>query len=58
MQLNKYNLGDVVMVQGEVKAISLKLDGTITYSITFPKDADDWACDEAVVSEELITTVF
>ncbi len=58
MQLNKYNLGDVVMVQGEVKALTLKPDGTIIYTIAFPYDDKDIYCDRANVQEELITTVF
>lgn len=58
MQLNKYNLGDVVLVQAKVQKIILNTDGTITYVITFPEDADDIYCDAANVPEELITTVF
>ena len=58
MQLNKYNLGDVVMVQGKVQKIILNTNGTITYGIIFPEDADDIYCEAAHVSEELITTVF
>ena len=58
MQLNKYNLGDVVMVQAKVQKIILNEDGTITYGLSFPKDEDDLYCECAHVSEELITTVF
>ena len=58
MQLNKYNLGDVVMVQATIKQIILNNDGKITYCVSFPEDADDIYCDAANVSEELITTVF
>ncbi len=58
MQLNKYNLGDVVMVQGKVQKIILNTNGTVTYGVTFPEDTDDIYCDAANVPEELITTVF
>lgn len=57
MQLNKYNLGDVVMVQGKIRDISLSTKGEVTYTIYFNDDKSDY--DEyATVQEELITTVF
>ena len=57
MQLNKYNLGDVVMVQGKIRDISLSTKGEVTYTIYFNNDEQDY--DEyATVHEELITTVF
>ena len=57
MQLNKYNLGDVVMVQGKIRDISLSTKGEVTYTIYFNDDKSDY--DEyATVPEELITTVF
>lgn len=57
MQLNKYNLGDVVMVQGTIRNISLSTKGELTYTIYFNNDEQDY--DEyATVHEELITTVF
>lgn len=58
MQLNKYNLGDVVMVQAKVQKIILNTDGTIQYGLSFPIDDEDMYCDTAHVAEELITTVF
>ena len=57
MQLNKYNLGDVVLVQGKIRDISLSTKGEVTYTIYFNNDEQDY--DEyATVHEELITTVF
>lgn len=58
MQINKYNLGDVVMVQGKVTTITLNLDGSITYGVSFPTNEEDLYCDAANVSEEIVTTVF
>ena len=56
MQLNKYNLGDVVLVQGKIRDISLSTKGEVTYTIYFNNDEQDY--DEyATVHEELITTV-
>ena len=57
MQLNKYNLGDVVMAQGTIRAISLSPKGEVTYTIYFNKDEQDFY-EYATVQEELITTVF
>ena len=57
MQLNKYNLGDIVRVQGTIRDISLSPKGEVTYTIYFNDDKSDY--DEyATVQEELITTVF
>ena len=57
MQLNKYNLGDVVLVQGTIRDISLSQKGEVTYTIYFNNDEQDY--DEyATVPEEIITTVF
>lgn len=59
MQLNKYNLGDVVMVQGAIREIHLTEDGKVEYKIHFSLDKFDYIdYDYALVSEEIVTPVF
>ncbi len=58
MQLNKYNLGDVVMLQGTITSISIEDEGGIHYCIKLEELNPNEFPNTVYTREDCIRTVF